>query len=110
MMIPLTSPEIAEGLLAGIEPLWIFKHSNSCPVSLAAHDEVLEFLAAHAMPVGIVTVQEARAVSNWLATRLAYVHQSPQLFLVVAGKVVWHASHWGITAKAMTAAIGTQRK
>lgn len=105
MMTELTTQDQAEALLQGTQPLWVFKHSNTCPVSSAAHDEVAAFLTAHPMPLGIVTVQLARPVSNWLATRLSYVHQSPQLFLVRDGKVVWHASHWGITTAAMTAAV-----
>ena len=109
-MTTLISPEQAETFLAGAEPRWIFKHSNTCPVSSAALDEVTTFFNTHDMPLGMVVVQEARPVSNWLATRLAYVHQSPQLFLVRDGKVAWHASHWGITATAMAAALAAASK
>ncbi len=105
-MITLTTQAEAEALLARSEPVWIFKHSATCPVSSAAEEEVLAFLAAQPMAVSMVVVQTARPVSNWLATRLGYVHQSPQLFLVTAGKVRWQASHWGITQAAMTAALG----
>lgn len=109
-MTLLTSPEQSETFLAGREPRWVFKHSNTCPVSSAALDEVTAFLKTHDMPLGMVTVQEARPVSNWLATRLAYVHQSPQLFLIRDGNVAWHASHWGITAAAMASAIVAPQK
>ena len=108
-MTPLTTTEQTETFLAGAEPRWIFKHSNTCPVSSAAHDEVSQFLSTHDMPLGMVVVQEARPVSNWLATRLAYVHQSPQLFLVRDGKVAWQASHWGITAAAMASALTSSK-
>ena len=104
-MTPLTSTDQTEAFLIGTEPRWVFKHSNTCPVSTAALDEVTSFLKSQPMPLGMVTVQEARPVSNWLATRLAYVHQSPQLFLIRDAKVAWHASHWGITAAAMTSAL-----
>jgi bacillithiol system protein YtxJ len=53
----------------------------------------------------MVVVQTARPLSTWIATRLGHVHQSPQLFLVREGRVLWHASHWGITAAAMAAAL-----
>lgn len=107
MIQTLATQEQAEALLAAPE-VWVFKHSNTCPVSGAAHDEVTAYLAAHPAPgVGMVVVQEARPVSNWLAGRLGYVHQSPQLFLVRGGKVAWHASHWGITAQAMAKAAST---
>ena len=105
-MIALTTQTEAEALLAKTEPVWIFKHSATCPVSSAAEEEVQAFLAAHPMPTGMVVVQTARPVSNWVATRLGYVHQSPQLFLVADGKVRWQTSHWGITQAAMTAALG----
>ncbi len=104
-MIPLTTLDQAEAFLNQPGLVWIFKHSSTCPVSSAAYDEVAAFLATRDLPLGLVVVQEARPVSNWLATRLAYVHQSPQAFLVKNGKVLWHASHWGITASAMTAAL-----
>jgi len=109
-MTPLTSTEQTETFLGDAEPRWVFKHSNTCPVSSAALDEVTAFLSTHNMPLGMVVVQEARPVSNWLATRLAYVHQSPQLFLIRNGKVTWHASHWGITATAMAQALSSTAK
>jgi bacillithiol system protein YtxJ len=52
----------------------------------------------------MVVVQEQRPLSNLIAQRLKYTHQSPQLFLIENGSVRWHASHWGITATAMSAA------
>ena len=104
-MHTITTLAEAEALITRAEPAWIFKHSNTCPVSSAAAEEVAAFLAARPMPHGMVVVQESRPVSNWLATRLAYVHQSPQLFLIRDGKVAWQASHWGITQIAMTKAL-----
>ena len=91
-------------LLGAAHPTWIFKHSNSCPTSAAAHDEVETYLAAHPAEVlGMVVVQVDRPLSNLIAQRLARVHQSPQLFLIANGKVIWSASHWSITAAAMAA-------
>ena len=104
-MTPLTNLDQAETFLGQAGLRWIFKHSSTCPVSTAAFDEVSAFTGTGDLPVGLVVVQEARPVSNWLATRLAYVHQSPQLFLVNGGKVLWQASHWGITAQKMAAAL-----
>lgn len=100
-MQPLTTEAEATALLAAPEA-WILKHSNACPVSFAAHDQVAAYAGAHpGATIGVVTVQTHRPLSNWLAQRLAHVHQSPQLFLVRAGKVAWTASHWGITTEAM---------
>lgn len=105
----LTGQAAAEALLASAAPAWILKHSSTCPVSTAALDEVRAHLAARPAPAGMVTVQTARPLSNWLAARLGFVHQSPQLFLVQGGRVLWQASHWGITAGAMAAAVADQR-
>ena len=105
-MHTITTQAEAEALIAHTEPVWIFKHSNTCPVSSAAEEEVAAFLATRPMTHGMVVVQQSRPLSNWLATQLAYVHQSPQLFLLRNGKVVWQASHWGITQAAMAKALG----
>ena len=101
---PLTTEAEAESLIAA-GPSWILKHSNACPVSFAALEEVTAWVTDSPTPAAVLTIQEQRPLSNWLATRLGYVHQSPQLFLVAGGKVRWHASHWGITQAAMTKAL-----
>ena len=51
-----------------------------------------------------MVIQDSRPLSNWLSVRLARVHQSPQLFLLNGGSVTWAATHWSITAEAMTKA------
>ena len=101
----LTTQDQAEALISAPTAGWILKHSNTCPVSSAAYDEVQALLADQPLPAGVVVVQQVRPLSNWLATRLGFVHQSPQLFLVRGGTVLWQASHWGITRKAMTDAL-----
>lgn len=102
MLSEFTGQDQVERLITGAAPAWILKHSATCPTSAAAHEEVEAFLAAHpGEAAGMVVVQRDRPLSNWIATRLGRVHQSPQLFLVRAGGVVWSASHWSITAAAM---------
>ena len=96
----LTTETETEPLIVG-GPAWILKHSNACPVSFAALEQVESHLADSPGPAGMITVQTHRPLSNWLATRLGFAHQSPQLFLVAGGKVLWQASHWGITVEAM---------
>ena len=103
-MIPLTSQADAEAFLAEPGPRWLLKHSATCPISSAALDAVEAHLVAHPLPAGLVVVQDARPVSNWLAVRLGRVHQSPQLFLLEDGHVRWAASHWSITAAVMATA------
>jgi bacillithiol system protein YtxJ len=89
-------------VLAAPGKQWVFKHSNSCSISFAADDAVKAHLAAHAdQPLAMVVVQTARPVSNQIAEDLGRVHKSPQLFLIEAGKVLWEATHWSITAPKM---------
>ncbi|MEK7413518.1 MAG: bacillithiol system redox-active protein YtxJ [Planctomycetota bacterium] len=91
-----------DAVLSANKPSWVFKHSATCPISLAAMTEVETYLLAHAdEPAAMVVVQRERALSNWISTRLGRVHQSPQLFLISGGAVVWSASHWSITADVM---------
>lgn len=99
-----TSEQLA-AILADPVPQWIFKHSATCSISAAAHEEFLAYLQAHpAERAHLLVVQDSRAVSNEIATRLGQVHQSPQALLVAGGKMRWSASHWSITAQALAAA------
>jgi bacillithiol system protein YtxJ len=101
----LTDEREAEAIIAAERPGWIYKHSATCGISGAALEQVDSYLAAHpADELGMVVVQSHRPLSNQLASRLKYAHQSPQLFLVRGGAVLWQASHWGISAEAMAEA------
>jgi bacillithiol system protein YtxJ len=104
-MNEIASEAEAEALIGAGAPAWILKHSSTCGISAAAYEEVEAFLAAHPMPIGVVVVQQARPLSNWLAERLKRVHQSPQLFLLQGGAVRWSASHYGVTRQAMEKAL-----
>lgn len=98
-----------ERVLAGEGPVWLFKHSTTCPISASAYRRVAGYVAeegAGAPPMYLVKVIESRPVSNEIAARLGVRHESPQVLLVQGGKVVWHASHGGIEAGAMRGAMG----
>lgn len=95
-----------DGLLNGADgqPVWIFKHSLTCPVSAAAWMEFQSFAAGQ--PEGgavyaLVEVQRARQVCNEVALRTGVRHQSPQAILLRNGAVAWHASHWAIDAASL---------
>lgn len=107
MIIPAASTEQLEALLAQPGPLWLLKHSQTCSISHEAHAEVEGYAGAHPQqPIAVVTVQTHRALSNWISARFAITHQSPQLFLVQGGALVWVTSHWQITRAAMETAVG----
>lgn len=107
----LTEEGAAEALITSSQPAWLLKHSCTCPISAAALDEFRRFLEAHPeQAAGMLVVQDQRPLSNWVAQRLKFTHQSPQLFLLRDGQVLWNASHWNITLQAMDKAWAAQQK
>jgi bacillithiol system protein YtxJ len=86
------------------DPVIIFKHSDSCGISARAYTQMSEV----ASPVGLVTVQTARAVSDELEKRLGLEHETPQVMIVSNGKVAWTASHGQVKAAAVEAALAEQ--
>lgn len=108
MLHQLASEEDVDALMSAPGPIWLLKHSNACSISTAALDEVNRFLGDHPdQHGGVLVVQSHRPLSNHVSQRLKFVHQSPQLFLLKGGKVVWSATHWSITAEAMGAAAAS---
>jgi len=82
-------------------PVVIFKHSTTCPISASAYRE-MEQLGSE---VHLVEVQSAGAVSQELESRFGIRHESPQVIILRRGKAVWNASHWQIKANAVATAI-----
>jgi len=83
------------------QPVVIFKHSNSCPISSGAYGEMKQV----SIPVSVVIVQKSRSISAEIADRTGVRHESPQIIVVRNGVPVWTASHWNITAEAVQAAV-----
>lgn len=82
-------------------PIVIFKHSLTCPISSAAYERMEEFDGE----VALVEVQRARPLSAEIESRLGVAHESPQVIVLSNRQVVWNASHFGITAEAVAAAV-----
>lgn len=70
------------------------KHSNMCGVSSRAYREMSEFSG----PVGLVTVQDARAVSDEIARRTGVPHETPQVLILRENEVMFTASHFDVKA------------
>lgn len=82
-------------------PMVIFKHSLTCPISAGAYDQMSEFKGE----VALIEVQRARELSNEIEHRLGVAHESPQVIVLRNGQVSWNASHFKITAAAVTMAV-----
>ncbi len=76
-------------------PVVIFKHSNSCGISA---DLQYQLASVDGM-INMVVVQESRPLSDAIAQRTGFRHQSPQVFVIKDGEVVYQASHYAIDPK-----------
>ena len=84
-----------------VEPVILFKHSESCGVSLMVRDG----LEGGVVPAEVheVVVQRHRMLSARIASLLGVRHESPQALVVTHGAVTWHSSHNGVTAARIAA-------
>jgi bacillithiol system protein YtxJ len=73
-------------------PVMIFKHSTTCPISSGVYQMVSQVDA----DVYLVVVQKARNVSNYIAEKTGIRHESPQAFVIKDGEPVYHASHYDV--------------
>ena len=83
------------------QPVVIFKHSTTCPISAAAYDE----MAQVAGEIVLVEVQRARELSREIEKQTGIRHESPQVLVLDNGKVVWNASHFKVKARAVEEAL-----
>lgn len=89
-------------------PVLVFKHSLTCGTSAQALDELADHLERADGPhahYALVTVQTHREVSTAISTRLGIRHETPQALLIRDGRVVWSASHFRVTARAVEDAL-----
>jgi bacillithiol system protein YtxJ len=83
------------------EPVLLFKHSNSCPISARAYRQMQEVK----VPVSIVVVQEGRELSRDIEARTGVRHETPQALVLRNGRAVWAISHFDISAEAVEQAM-----
>lgn len=109
---PTDSPTMREAreLAVSAEPMVLFKHSVTCPISMMAKRRFDAFVAANpAVPTRVVIVQRERPLSNAIEELLRVQHESPQAIVVHNGAVVWHGSHGKVTEDSLTQAIRMAR-
>jgi|SRR4030088_178101 bacillithiol system protein YtxJ len=99
----ITNPDALDELMvrSNKEPVALFKHSTTCPVSSSAYREMKEFPGE----IALIEVQNARDLSTEVGARSGIAHESPQVIIFRNGKAVWHASHWKITSHAVEQAM-----
>jgi bacillithiol system protein YtxJ len=84
----------------------LLKHGATCPISAHAREEVSAFAADRPeLPIYMLEVTEHRSLSEAAAKELGVAHESPQAVLLHDGEPVWHAEHFDISRRALTAAI-----
>lgn len=86
-------------------PVVLFKHSTTCPISSAAYREMSRL----AVPVSMIVVQQSRGVSREVETRTGVRHESPQAIILRHGKAAWSASHYDITAEEVERALSVHQ-
>jgi bacillithiol system protein YtxJ len=95
-------------------PIVIFKHSQTCGISARAFVEMQRLAelktnpantSLASVPIGIITIQSARAVSDEIEVRTGIEHESPQVLIIRDGQVVWSASHGEVKADRIVSAL-----
>ena len=83
------------------QPVVIFKHSTTCPVSASAFRDMSKFDGK----VNLVEVQSAQELSREIERRTGVRHESPQVIVLNNGQVIWNASHWKVRANSVAEAL-----
>jgi bacillithiol system protein YtxJ len=86
-----------------VHPVLLFKHSRTCGISAGVMSQEIAGVEA---PVNLVFVQDDRLISNEIARRTGIRHESPQAIVLKDGEVVYHASHFDITADDIHTGLG----
>jgi len=86
-----------------VHPVLLFKHSRTCGISAGVMSQEIAGVEA---PINLILVQEDRHISNEIAARTRIRHESPQAIVLKDGEVVYHASHFDITADDIHTGLG----
>ncbi|NJM94088.1 MAG: bacillithiol system redox-active protein YtxJ [Cytophagales bacterium] len=82
------------------QPVLVFKHSTTCPVSAMAYDRMMRGWNEEEMKEVrpyYLDLLRFREVSNGVADAFGVKHESPQVLLLKDGRCIYHTSHMGIT-------------
>ena len=103
--VPVADQADLDRLLAGSaeEPVVLFKHDFSCPISANAYRE----LAAVPGEVPLIDVERQKGLADEVARRTGIEHESPQVIVLRDGRPVYAASQWDITAEEVARAASS---
>ena len=79
----------------------LFLHDPGCPISLRAYWAVAR-VGGEAALLDVRTVPE---LAGEVERRTGVRHESPQAIVLRDGRVVWSASHYGVTEAAVSHAV-----
>ena len=79
-------------------PVFLLKHSKTCPISAQNKKDTDQFFVSHPNEVGyLLIVQEQRELSNKIAEELGVKHETFQLIYLSEGKVKDVLNHYEST-------------
>ncbi len=88
------------------KPVFLFKHSTTCGISLGAKTRLEEWeIDPEQVSFYYLDLLSYRPISNKIAEVLNVVHQSPQVILLKDGKAIWSTTHHAISAEAVKSAL-----
>lgn len=83
----------------------LFLHDRWCPISANAYREMSALEQGAIDKTVLIDVTRAKDLTRAIEERTGIRHESPQVLVLRDGKAVWHASHFAITARAISGAI-----
>jgi bacillithiol system protein YtxJ len=88
-------------------PIVLFKHSPTCGISAHVHHNLMALVDDENLEADwyVISVRAHRQVSDAIAARLKVWHASPQVIVLRDGAVIWHGSHFGVSASSVLRAL-----
>ena len=106
-----TESQLEEAYAASMtEPVVLFKHSATCPISAMARRRIKHLQDSNDPPVYEVVVQSARPLSQKLAQDLGIRHESPQVILLHKQSPVYDTSHHLINVEDIRDAVAQAKQ
>jgi bacillithiol system protein YtxJ len=103
---PVTDPQELDALWEASHdaPVILFKHDPYCGISARAHAELSELGGE----IPTIDVAHDTEIAQAVTKRTGIRHESPQVIVLRDGHPVWSASHFDITAAAVTDVLSAQ--